>query len=485
MIPLGLPSLADLLGARLVVPADTDVDRLQLDTVMTDTRVTPAEGAAPMFVALPTRDADGHDHVGAARAAGARAALVSRGVADAGIPQLVVADTWQALTALARHNLTTCDPRVVAITGSYGKTTTKDLAAAALATQLRVVASRASFNNELGVPLTMLEVAADTQVLIAEVGARNAGDLSVMAELLRPHVSVVTTVGPVHLETFGDEDGVAREKGRLVEGLRVGGTAVLNGDDARVLAMRPARLPDGDVLHVSASGGPADLVATDVELTPDGRAHAAVSTPWGPTRLELPIPGRHHLTNALLALAIAGLHGIAPGVAAAGIAQARTSASRASLHRVAGVTVLDDSYNASAPTVIGALETLAELAVDGRRWAVLGEMRELGPTSTAQHRAVGAACRDRIDRLVVVGTAADPIAEGAILAGLGEHAVHRVADRDAALTLLAGAGGLEPGDAVLLKASRAVGLDGLATRLIAELSGRGSDPATEGRVVSA
>jgi UDP-N-acetylmuramoyl-tripeptide--D-alanyl-D-alanine ligase len=479
MIPLQLQALADLLDAHLEMPADAAVAGSRIDAVMTDTRVSPSGGAAPIFVALPTANADGHDHVAAAGVAGARAALVSRTVADAGIPQLVVTDTWHALAALAQHNLATCDPRVVAITGSYGKTTTKDLTAAALATELRVIASRASFNNELGVPLTMLEVAADTQVLVAEVGARNAGDLTVMTDMLRPHVSVVTAVGPVHLETFGDEDGVAKEKERLVEGLRVGGTAVLNGDDPRVRAMRPAPLPDGGVLHVSAAGDPADLVASDVTLTPDGRVRASVTTPWGPARLELPIPGRHHLINGLLAMAIAGLHDIDPDRAAAGIAQAHTSASRASLHRVAGVTVLDDSYNASAPTVIGALATLTDLEVAGRRWAVLGEMRELGPTSIAQHREVGAACSGRIDRLVVVGEAADPIAEGALHAGLGELAVHRVADRSAALALLTGAEGLAAGDAVLLKASRAVGLDDLATRLITELGGRGSGPAPE------
>ncbi len=475
MIPIGFEELAALLDARPDVPAGADVARLRLDTVMTDTRVSPPDGAAPLFVALPTAVADGHDHVRAARAAGAGAALVGHAVAAAGLPQLVVADTWQALAALARHNLMACDPRVVAITGSYGKTTTKDLAAAALATGLRVVASRASFNNELGVPLTMLEVAADTQVLVAEVGARNAGDLTVMAELLRPHVSVVTAVGPVHLETFGDESGVAREKGRLVEGLRAGGTAVLNGDDPRVRAMRPARVPEGDVLHVSATGGPGEVVAGAVTLTADGRVRASVTTPWGPTTLELPIPGRHHLVNGLLALAVAGIHGVAPDVAAAGIARARTSASRSSLHRVAGVTVLDDSYNASAPTVIGALATLAELEMRGRRWAVLGEMRELGPTSTAQHREVGAACRGRVDRLVVVGAAADPIADGALGAGLDATAVHRVTDGSEALALLTGAQGLVAGDAVVLKASRVVGLDRLAAALIAELGAREPD----------
>jgi UDP-N-acetylmuramoyl-tripeptide--D-alanyl-D-alanine ligase len=477
MIPLRIVTLAAVLGAHL----DESDTSLVIDRVMTDSRVPPPPGSCALFVALPTEQADGHDHVVAAAAAGARAALVTRRVADAGLAQLVVADTWRSLAVLAQHNLEASDARVVAITGSYGKTTTKDLTAAALATSKRVQASAASFNNELGVPLTMLQVDAGTEVLVAEVGARRAGDLDVMAAMLRPHVSVVTAVGPVHLETFGDEDGVAREKGRLVVGLRPGGVAVLNGDDPRVRAMRPT----GDVLHVSAAGGPGDVVASGVTLTADGRVRAAVVTPWGTTELELPLPGRHQLGNALLALAVAGLHGVAPDLAAAGIAAARTSASRASLHQVAGVTVLDDSYNASAPTVIGALATLSDLEVPARRWAVLGEMRELGPTSDAQHRAVGAACVGRVDRLIAVGEGARAIADGAVAAGLAAATVQQVADRAAALELLTGRGGLAAGDAVLLKASRAVGLDRLAADLLDTLTAEGPQHAGEGQVLRA
>jgi UDP-N-acetylmuramoyl-tripeptide--D-alanyl-D-alanine ligase len=468
VIPITLAALSTELGGHL----HGDGQDLDIDEVMTDSRVTVPVGSRALFVALPTERADGHDHIAAARASGACAALVRRVVPDAGLPQLLVPDTWQALSALGRHNLERSVARVVAITGSYGKTTTKDLTAAALGTALRVVASRASFNNELGVPLTMLQVEADTEVLVAEVGARSAGDLSLLAELLRPDIAVVTAVGPVHLETFGDEDGVAREKGRLVEGLRPGGIAVLNGDDPRVRAMRPT----GDVLHVSATGGPGDLVARGVRLTPDGRVLASVTTPWGPTDLELPIPGRHHLVNALLALAVSGIEGIPPEQAATGIARARTSASRASLHRVAGITVLDDTYNASAPTVIGALTTLADLEIGGRRWAVLGEMLELGETSQDQHRAVGASCVDRVDELVVVGRAAEAIADGAVGAGLAPESVHRVADPGAARMLLLETGGLTVGDAVLLKASRGVGLDRLAASLLAEFAAREPEP---------
>jgi len=463
MIELPLGEVAGLLEARLVagvVPGAADV---RIDEVSTDTRIM-GRGAA-LFVALTTPSADGHAHAAAAAHAGCAAVLVARELEGIDLPQLVVEDTWRGLDRLARAVIDRVGCRVVAITGSYGKTTTKDLTAAALATGVSVSAARASFNNELGVPLTMLAVTDRTQVLIAEAGARNAGDLSHMAALLRPDIAVVTAVGPVHLETFGDLDGVAAEKGRLVSGLSAQGTAVLNADDPRVVAMPTTA---GQVLTVSAQGRPdADLRARDVELDEAGRARALVDTPWGAVDLQAPLPGRHHLVNAMLALAVAGASGVDVRGAALGIAGAATSPSRAVLHAVGGVTVLDDAYNASPPTVIGALSTLASLPCTGRRWAVLGTMAELGVTSEAQHLEVGRACAQYVDELVVVGEAAAALGVGAELAGLDRAHVHGCAEHAEAMALLRSE--LRPGDAVLLKASRVVGLDRVAAALLASL----------------
>jgi UDP-N-acetylmuramoyl-tripeptide--D-alanyl-D-alanine ligase len=375
----------------------------------------------------------------------------------------VVADGWSALGRLGRHVLDLAGCRVVAITGSYGKTTAKDLTAAAIAEGRRTVASQASFNNELGVPLTMLSVARDTEVLVAEAGARNAGDLTLMAELLRPDVSVVTAVGPVHLETFGDEDGVAAEKGRLVSGLRPEGVAVLNGDDARVAAMA-SMAPSA--LLVRASGRAADVWVQDVTADRSGRARALAHTPWGSAHVEVPLPGPHHLTNALLALAVAGVEGVAPDAAAAAIATAPTSASRSVLHHVGGVTILDDAYNASPPTVLAALTTLRALPSTGRRWAVLGVMAELGAGSRSRHREVGTAYVAGVDELVLVGPDAEAYAEGAGGAA-GPARVRVVADHAEAARLVAGE--VAAGDVVLFKASRVAGLDRAATALVASL----------------
>jgi len=466
MILLDLGTLARILDARLVpAPGRTVQHATSIDVaaVMTDSRV-PAEKPA-LFVALRTAHADGHDHVAAAGASGAVAALVEREVVGSALPQLLVANTWRALGSLGRHVVDAAGCRVVAITGSYGKTTVKDLTAAALSAGRRVTASRASFNNELGVPLTMLEVTGGTEVLVAEAGARNAGDLEVMASLLRPDVSVVTAVGPVHLETFGDEDGVAAEKGRLVTALREGGVAVLNGDDERVAAMA-AGAPTA--LLVRASGTSADVWVEDVSVDGFGRARATAHTPWGSARVEVPLPGPHHLTNALLALGVAGIEGVPIDAAAAAIASAVTSPSRSVLHRVGGVIVMDDAYNASPPTMLAALATLRSLPCEGRRWAVLGVMAELGEGSDRRHREIGAAYSAGVDELVVVGVGAAELAAGAVYADGGAR-VREVADHVEAAQLVMDE--IAPGDTVLLKASRVAGLDRTATALVDALEG--------------
>ena len=464
MIAVTVEELVALLGGTLVVPEGATAGRrppAEVVEVMTDSRVPASSPAA--FFALTTDRADGHDHLGAAALAGAAVAVVARPDGRATIPQVVVEDVWAALGRLGRHVVDRVGCRVVAITGSYGKTTVKDLTAAALSSRRRVTASRGSFNNELGVPLTMLSVGLGTDVLVAEAGARNAGDIAVLGRLLRPDISVITAVGPVHLETFGDEHGVAAEKSRLVTALGPDGTAVLNADDRRVLAMAeqaPASLT------VSAIGGAADVRAEQVRIDEDGHIRAVALTPWGRCEVVLPVPGAHHLTNALLALAVAGLEGVVPEEAAASIALAPTSPSRSVLHRVAGVTVLDDAYNASPPTMLGALATLASLPCQGRRWAVLGQMAELGDGAHAQHVAVGRSCAGVADELVVVGEAAVGIQEGAREA-CGGLRIRSVADHVEAAELV----GTEvaAGDVVLFKASRVATLDRAAERVLRTL----------------
>jgi len=422
--------------------------------VQTDSR-EPVAGA--LFVALRGEAHDGHDHVRAAAAGGAVAALVEDAAALGDLPGVVVADTWRAIGALGGAVRRRVDPTVVAVTGSVGKTTTKDLARAALAADRRTVAAQGSFNNELGVPLTLLATRADTEALVVEVGARGIGHVAALMPLVAPDVGVVTAVAGAHLELFGDLDGVARAKGELVEALPGDGTAVLAWDDPRVAAM--ASRTHAHVLRVGRDG---DVRARDVALDDLARVRASVSTPWGGAELVVPVPGRHNLTNALLALGAACAAGVAPEVAARGLAGARVSRWRAEVTtRADGVVVCNDAYNANPTAVLAALLLLDDLRrPGGRTVAVLGHMAELGAGEADGHREVGEAAGAGCDVVVGVGDVA-PLVQAAH----GQRAdVHAVDTPDQAADLLSGL--LRPDDAVLVKASRSAGLEAVAAALL-------------------
>lgn len=463
MIPLDLATIAGIVQGRLIGPADAPTRVVA--SVSTDTRVD--ELVRALFVALVTPTGDGHDHLVAALERGAVAALVSDAAAPMAppsaelLPRIVVDDGWRALRALAVDVRQRVAPSVVAITGSYGKTTTKDLALGAIGAARRTVASRGSYNNELGVPLTMLDLELDSEALVAEVGARHVGDIAAMAALLGPDVAVVTAVAGVHLEVFGSIDDVARGKRELVESLGPKGTAVLNADDPRVLAMAEV----APAVLTYAVGSPADVMARGIRLDDGARAIVDVTSPWGPIEVRVPLAGRHHVGNALAALAAAGLLDVPMQVAAEGIERSAVSPWRCEVTRSGGVTLLNDAYNASPDTVRAALDLLMELPVTGQRVAVLGAMAELGAGSAVAHREIGRAVAERgIDVLVVVGRGdGDELAAGAREGGLAAGAVRPVDGVEDAARLLAGTVG--PGDAVLVKASRVVGLERLVDLL--------------------
>ncbi|GGI04319.1 UDP-N-acetylmuramoyl-tripeptide--D-alanyl-D-alanine ligase [Egicoccus halophilus] len=451
MIPLALQEVAAAVGGELVGDARTEIR-----TVSTDSR-TVADGA--LFVALPGERADGHDHVAAAVTAGAAAVLVSRPM-DAGVPEVRVADTWLAVRALAADVRRRVDPATVAVTGSVGKTTVKDLTAAALGSQRRTVAARGSFNNELGVPLTLLELTADTQALVTEIGARHVGDIATLAPVAAPDVAVVTAVAGVHLEIFGSIERVAVAKRELVESLGPSGVAVLNVADPRVAAMATAAPA---VISVALDDPRADVHARDVVLDRHARASATAVTPWGRVPLTLPIAGRHHVGNALLALAVAGHLEVDLHAAAAALAGAPVSRWRGEVVEAGDVVVVNDAYNANPTSVGAALDTLVAVERTGRTHAVLGVMAEIGDDHHREHVAVGARCAELgVDELVVVGDLAVGMAEGARAAGLA-HVVE-VPDADTALEHLLAS--VAPGDVVLVKASRVGGLERVADGLV-------------------
>lgn len=449
MIELSAAEVAAATGGH-VVRGDPSAG---VTEVSTDSRRTVP---GSLFVALRGEQADGHDHIVDAVAAGAVVVLAQRDAGTVDVPVVLVEDTWRAIAALGGTVRRRVDPTVVAITGSVGKTTTKDLTAAALGSQRRTVAARASFNNELGVPLTLLSLTRDTEALVVEIGARGVGHIAALTPQVLPDVSIVTRVAGVHLELFGDIDAVAEAKGELVEALGVDGTAILNGDDDRVVGM--ADRTEATVLRYGLDSPGFDVTARDVVLDRLARPRFTAVTPWGEVPVELPVAGRHNVSNALAALATAGSRGLDLPTAAAALSAATISAWRGEVVEVFGVVILNDAYNANPTSVAAALEMLTSVQRTGRTWAVLGVMAEIGATHDEDHRGVGRAAAEReVDEVVVVGRDAAPIADGA------GPVARRVADADGALDLLRAE--VAPGDVVLVKASRIGGLERVADGL--------------------
>ncbi len=456
MIPLTLKEIAEVTGGRLT---DADPDAV-VGGVAADSRaVRPGE----LFVALPGSRTDGSLFAAAAAQAGAAATLAQEGTVLAG-PRVEVADPLAALAALGTAVRDRSAATVVAITGSNGKTTTKDLLAAALATRLATVANQASFNNEVGLPLTLARIDPGTQAVVVEMGARGPGHIAALARLARPSVGVVLNVGESHLGMFGSREAIAKAKGELVESLPPDGTAVLNADDPQVAAMA-----DRTVARVVSFGqGPAaEVRAEGVNLGGDGRAGFALATPAGTAQVTLPAPGEHLVSCALAAAAAAHVLGVGPAGVAAGLASAPLSPMRLQVRRRPdGLTVVNDAYNANPSSMVAALKTLAALGrPGGRTVAVLGEMAELGPAAAAEHDRIGRlATRLGSDRLVGVGELGRVMVNAARMEGMWPEEAEAVPGPDAALALLTPV--LGPDDVVLVKASRVVALDRVADALL-------------------
>lgn len=458
--------------------------------VVTDSRQA---AAGTLFVAKPGEVSDGHLFVPAAFAAGAVLALVEREVVDASnesYPAVVVPDVIHAMGLLAAETvrrIRDCgELTVIGITGSAGKTTTKDLLAGILSGQAPTVAPIGSYNGEVGVPLTVFGADYATRFLVIEMGATGIGHIEYLARMVRPDVGVVLGVGTAHSGEFGGVANIARAKSELVAALGPGGTAVLNADDPRVAAMAgTARDTGAELLFFSSRDERVQSSASRTGAEPDDttataclRAGDLVTGPQGHPEFILTLPdggrftvrsrllGTHHVTNLLAAASAAYAVGIAGEVIAASLS-AQGPASRWRMERTEradGVTVINDAYNANPESMRAALAALAELGLVRRTWAVLGEMLELGEDSILDHDAIGRrAVRLNISKLVVVGTGARAIHTGAVMEGSwGEESVW-VPDVDAAYDLLQEE--LTAGDLVLFKSSNGAGLRFLGDRI--------------------
>jgi UDP-N-acetylmuramoyl-tripeptide--D-alanyl-D-alanine ligase len=455
---MSVAEVAEAVGGTVPPGADARVT----GAVTLDSRTV---GPGDLFVAVAGERVDGHDFLAAAAAAGAVAALTTR--ADPSLPCVVVPDTVAALGRLAAAvhlRLTAGGLRTVGITGSSGKTSTKDLLGQVLAAEGATVSPPGSYNNDIGLPLTVLAADEATRFLVLEMGARGVGHIARLCRVARPQVGVVLNIGSAHLGEFGSADGIALAKGELVEALAEDGTAVLNAEDPRVIGM--ATRTRARVVTTGRGEG-ADVRALDVALDDAGRATFTLSAAGESHPVHLRVVGAHQVANALSAAGGA----LAMGMTPAAVATALTEAGPRSRWRMEverrpdGVTVVNDAYNANPESMRAALAALAALPGE-RRIAVLGAMGELGPGAGEEHVRLGRdAAAAGVDLVVAVGADAVGIASGAAAAGRrpGEESVH-VPDRAAARALLSDL--LRPGDVVLVKASRAYGLELLAADLL-------------------
>jgi UDP-N-acetylmuramoyl-tripeptide--D-alanyl-D-alanine ligase len=504
MIDMTVAQIAEIVGGTLAdISPEAAAELHVTGAVEFDSR---AVGPGGLFLALPGARSDGHDHAASAVAAGAVAVLAARPV---GVPAIVVAprtaDDGRAgvlehdadgsgaavLAALAKlaaavaAELVAEGLVIVGITGSSGKTSTKDLVAAVLAPLGEVVAPPGSFNNELGHPWTVLRATRRTDYLILEMSARHPGNIAALAQIAPPAIGVVLNVGTAHLGEFGSREAIAQTKAELPQSISASGAVILNVDDPTVAAM--AQLTEAWVIRVSrgpsTDSGPSDVWAEGVSLDELARPRFTLHAKGTQAEVQLGVYGDHQVTNAVCASAVA----LQCGASVQQVADTLAAAGPVSRHRMQvttradGVTVIDDAYNANPDSMRAGLQALAWIAHGGqlpgsaprRSWAVLGEMAELGEDAITEHDRIGRlAVRLDVSRLVVVGMGRSMSAmhHGAVMEGSwGAEAVN-VADSDAALALLRAE--VQPGDVVLVKASNAAGLGALAEALTADAGAR-------------
>ena len=453
MIPLTISQISEVISGKIV----GDGNKLITGAAFFDSREIVSNG---IFLALKGEHVDGHDFAINALKGGAGVVICTQ---ESGDTCIVVPDVVEAVTKLAAHvRQMIPDMKVVAITGSHGKTTTKDLSRHLLSMMGATVAPRSSFNNDLGVPITILECTTDTKFCILEMGARNLGDISKLERTFFPDIGVVLGVGSAHIGVFGSREIIATAKSEMVKNLESSKIAILGSYDDLTINM--SNLTKAKVMTFGENSNN-DVRATDVEIR-EGFAHFDLVTSFGRESVALRQAGRHQVANALAAAAIATALNLPIDKISAGLSTAESSSKwRMELHEVAGRLIINDSYNANPESMFAALDALRLFAQErgGRAWAFLGKMHELGDYSLAGHREVARKAIDlEIDHLVAVGTK-----DYQIESELGSTEILLVENIESAREIATGS---EAGDVILVKGSRAEGLEKLAELLIGDIN---------------
>src|SRR6266852_385820 len=420
---------------------------ISIDKISTDSRTLKR---GELFVALRGENFDGHKFVAAAVKAGAAGVIVDlgwSGKVSESVAIIRVEDTLQAYQNLAANYRKSLPLRVLAITGSNGKTSTKDFAAAVLGRRFHVTKTEANFNNHVGLPRTMLEATSQDEVAVWEIGMNHPGEVAALAKLAAPDAAIITNIGIAHIEFMGSRDAIAIEKGALAEAIGQQGSVILNADDPftkEIAARTRAKVIFAGITAGTIRAGEITQSSDGSDFTIHEGAHRC--------RAQLPVPGLHMVQNAMLAVAAGRAFGLSLEEAAAGLASAPLTKARLQIKEINGVQFLDDSYNANPDSMKAALQTLVELDTDGKRIAVLGEMRELGEETQRGHEEVGEeAAAFGIDQLIGIGEMGAVISRAAEKAGLEKAAAVRSTNEAAEILADIAA----PGDLVLIKGSRA------------------------------
>jgi UDP-N-acetylmuramoyl-tripeptide--D-alanyl-D-alanine ligase len=442
MNPLSILQAAELSGAKL----EQGNGKISIERISTDSR-TIKKGE--LFVALRGEHFDGHKFIEATAKAGAAGAIVDlkwNGKVPAKFAIIRAEDTLLAYQSLAANYRKTLSIKVLAITGSNGKTSTKDFAASVLGRKFRVTKTQGNFNNHVGLPRTILEATSKDEVAVWEIGMNHPGEIAPLAKIAAPNAAIITNIGVAHIEFMGTREAIAKEKGALAEAVAPEGAVILNADDP--FSKGIAEQTRAHVIFAGTKEG--TVRAIDIQQRADGSEFTIIEGAHR-CRAQLPVPGLHMVQNALLAVAAGRAFGLSLEEAAAGLASAPLTKARLQIKEIKGVQFLDDSYNANPDSMKAALQTLVELDTDGKKIAVLGEMRELGKESERGHEEVGeAAAAFGVDHLIGIGEMGAIISRAAEKAGLEKSTVVGSTSEAAELLLEIAA----PGDLILIKGSR-------------------------------